>query len=370
VHNLGGRSLNIVAVRASEHRLALANPYVTSYGTIADVTIFLVEIEAEDGRVGLGAASPATYITGETVAATRAACAADALSWLLGQDIFLLPRLCRLAGSHMARQPAARTAVDGALYDLWAQAQGRPLVQLLGQVHAALPTAITIGIKSSEESLDEIDRRRAQGFRIIKVKVGRSVEEDADRLRRIRAHVGAGVPLIADPNTGYTDAALRRFADATQELELEFYEQPTRADARALRQRPENPALATAPTIRLAADEALIGPQDALILAAPPAACQVMNIKLMKCGGLSAAAQIATVADIAGLDLMWGCMDESRVSIAAALHLALACPRTRYLDLDGCFDLAADVAEGGFRFEDGLMAPLDAPGLGLRRITA
>ena len=65
---------------------------------------------------------------------------------------------------------------------------------------------------------------------------------------------------------------------------------------------------------------------------------------------------------------MWGCMDESIISISAALHAALASPATRYLDLDGSLDLARDVVDGGFVLEDGYMRTTDAPGLGLSPI--
>lgn len=184
--------MKIVSVGSSEHRFAL-KPYATSYGTVSEVTVFLVELTAEDGSIGLGSASPATYVTGETLEHTRAALAPDALAWLNGRDVVLRPTLCREAAARLAELPAARTAVDGALFDLWAQTLGRPLVDLLGRVHEALPTAITIGIKPVEETLDEIDRRRAEGFRVIKVKVGRAAEEDAARLRRVRGHVGPDV---------------------------------------------------------------------------------------------------------------------------------------------------------------------------------
>ena len=63
---------------------------------------------------------------------------------------------------------------------------------------------------------------------------------------------------------------------------------------------------------------------------------------------------------------MWGCMDESRISIAAALHAAFASPATRYLDLDGSLDLARDVVDGGFTLEAGVMSTTDVPGLGVR----
>ena len=61
----------------------------------------------------------------------------------------------------------------------------------------------------------------------------------------------------------------------------------------------------------------------------------------------------------------WGCNDESRLSLAAALHQALACPNTRYLDLDGDLDLVRDPAQGGYAIEKGAMIPLNQPGLGI-----
>ena len=86
---------------------------------------------------------------------------------------------------------------------------------------------------------------------------------------------------------------------------------------------------------------------------------------LMKCGGVWPALRIATIAETAGVALMWGCMDESRISIAAAVHAAFASPATRYLDLDGSLDLARDVVNGGFTLEGGVMRTTGAPGLGV-----
>jgi L-alanine-DL-glutamate epimerase-like enolase superfamily enzyme len=97
-------------------------------------------------------------------------------------------------------------------------------------------------------------------------------------------------------------------------------------------------------------------------------ACGIFNIKLMKCGGVRPALRIATIAEIAGIELMWGCMDESIISISAALHAALASPATRYLDLDGSLDLARDVVSGGFVLQDGFLSTSDAPGLGVKPV--
>jgi L-alanine-DL-glutamate epimerase-like enolase superfamily enzyme len=117
-----------------------------------------------------------------------------------------------------------------------------------------------------------------------------------------------------------------------------------------------------------AADESLVTPHDAFRLATPPAGCGIFNIKLMKCGGITPARKIAAVGGLAGIDLMWGCNDESIVSIAAALHVALSCPNTKYLDLDGSLDLARDLVSGGFTIQDGVMSITGAPGLGVSRI--
>jgi L-alanine-DL-glutamate epimerase-like enolase superfamily enzyme len=85
----------------------------------------------------------------------------------------------------------------------------------------------------------------------------------------------------------------------------------------------------------------------------------------MKCGGMSGALEIANIAKNAGISLFWGCNDESIISITAALHAAYACPNTRYIDLDGSFDLAEDVVTGGFQLRDGSLHLTGQSGLGL-----
>ena len=119
---------------------------------------------------------------------------------------------------------------------------------------------------------------------------------------------------------------------------------------------------------RIAADESLLSAKDALELINPPSAAGIFNIKLMKCGGISQALKIADIGLTGGIDLFWGCNDESIISITAALHAAFACSNTKYIDLDGSLDLARDVVRGGFILKDGIMSCSDKPGLGVERI--
>lgn len=355
--------MKITAIRSRVEDFELTRPYTITFRSIDDVQMGFVEIDTDVGLTGIGCASPEPMVTGESREACNAALQDDALSWLEGRDARSLPALCRELERRMPKTPAARAAVDMALHDLLAQHLGMPLAEMLGRAHESLPTSITIGIKPVHETIAEGEEYVGRGFKILKVKLGHSLNEDLERLKRLRERIGSEIGIRVDPNQGYSAADVKKFVEHTRDLGIEFMEQPMAADdIDAMRALPENIRA------RLAADETLLDARDALTLIEPPRACGIFNIKLMKCGGVQAARRIADIADIAGIELMWGCMDESIVSISAALHVALASPATRYLDLDGSLDLARDVVDGGFVLEDGYMRTTDMPGLGVRRL--
>lgn len=355
--------MRISGIATRTEGFELTRPYTIAFRSIDDVQMGFVEISTDNGLAGIGCASPEALVTGETREACSAALQEDTLSWLLGRDARTLPALCRELETRLPGTPAARAAVDIALHDLLAQHLGVPLVEMLGRAHQSLPTSITIGIKPVDETVEEADEYVGRGFKILKVKLGHSLDEDLARLARLRERIGKNIGIRVDPNQGYSAEQLSTFVDRTSRLNIEFLEQPMAADdIDAMRALPEK--------VRehIAADETLLVARDALTLIESPRACGIFNIKLMKCGGVRAAGKIADIADSAGIELMWGCMDESIVSISAALHAALASPATRYLDLDGSLDLARDVVEGGFVLEDGYMRTTEAPGLGVRRL--
>lgn len=355
--------MRIASIDSRVESFELSRPYSIAYKSVDAVDNVIVEVRTESGEVGLGAASPAPYVTGETDVSCRDSLGGGTLDWLVGKDVRTLPALCRCLIQALPDNPAARAAVDVALHDLYARSIGLPLVEVLGRAHDSLPTSITIGIRSVEETLEEAREYIGRGFVVIKVKVGKSLTVDLERLHRLRETVGAGIGIRVDANQGYTRGELLRFVAETEPLGIELIEQPLlAADIHGMRSLPERVRR------RIAADESLLAERHALELSRPPVACGIYNIKLMKCGGIHSARRIADVADAVGIDLMWGCNDESVISIAGALHVALACPATRYLDLDGSLDLARDVAAGGFRIDAGRMYTIDAPGLGLRSL--
>ncbi len=351
--------MKITRVESWKSDVALKRPYTIATRTIDAVELFFVRVACDDGLTGHGSASPAEGVTGESAAACGAALAEDNLGWLVGRDPRHLGTLCGELKRASRATPAARAALDMALHDLFARILGVPLVDLLGRRHDALPTSITVGIQSTEQALAETEEYLARGFRCLKIKVGLDLEEDIERLTRLRRLTGPEIAIRVDANQGYSVDEARRFHGATTDLDLELVEQPLPAAAIA-----DMRALPDEMRRLVAADESLLAEEDALALAGTPAACGIFNIKLMKCGGVSSALAIAAIAEAAGIELMWGCNDESAISIAAALHAAYACPTTRWVDLDGSFDLGTDPGGGGFAVEDGSLRILDRPGLG------
>jgi len=352
--------VRITAVSSWLESVPLRRPYEIASMRITSVDLLFLRIATDQRIAGLGSASPAEEVTGESPSACRAALEDARLEWLVGRDPRELEALSReLESSHRAT-PAARAAVDIALHDLAARAQGLPLVDMLGRCHDSLPTSVTIGIGPADETLALARELLGHGFRLLKVKIGRSFDEDVERVRLLRQAVGPQVGIRVDANQGFTPEEARGLAVVADELSLELVEQPLPACAVA-----EMRALPASLRRILAADESLLDERDAGSLVREPAACGIFNIKLMKCGGIRPALAIGRIAQAAGIELMWGCNDESAVSIAAALHAAYSCPATRYLDLDGSFDLSCDPFSGGFEVVDGCLRLLDRPGLGV-----
>ena len=341
----------------------LTVPYTIAFATIDAVEIIFVRIEADNGLFGIGSASPSEDVTGETYDDCRRALADNLEDLIIGKDVRHLVSHSREIAKKFPKAPAAQAAIDIALYDLLGKGYQIPVVDLLGRCHHSMPTSVTVGIMPAAEAVESAVEYIAKGFRILKIKTGKVLEEDIEVLQKVREQVGPDIKIRTDANQGYSLEQTIKFMDAIRSLDIELVEQPLKgnkvADMQHLPEKMRKYCMA---------DESLHSPQDALRLAALPQAFGSYNIKLMKAGGISPAIQIAQIALLAGIDLMWGCMDESIVSITAALHAAFASPATKYIDLDGSFDLEGDLVEGGFVLKDGVMSVTEKPGLGVEML--
>ena len=338
-------------------------PYTIAFKTVDQVRNVFLEITLENGLTGIGSGNPSEYVVGESFDQCVQALQPDRLEFLIGRDIREMQDLLWEVFEKFPNNPGARNALDIALHDAFTRYLDIPLHQFLGVRIKPLATSVTIGIKNVAETVEETDEYYGMGYRVIKVKLGHSVEEDIERLQKMREKYGNEIIIRIDANQGYDLDTTIDFFHRTKSLNIELIEQPIKASAIE-----EMKSLPWEIREKIAADESLITAKDAFRLLSGERACGIFNIKLMKCGGIFQGQRIANIALASGTDLMWGCNDESAVSITAALNVAYSYPNTRYIDLDGSLDLVKDVVKGGFTIENGYMRPSDKPGLGVERI--
>jgi len=344
--------------------LGNTKPYTIAFKTVEEVRNAFVEITLDNGTTGIGSGNPSEYVVGESLEQCLEALEKKNLEFLIGRDIREFNQLTFDVWKKFPENPSARAALDIALHDAFTKYLDVPLVKFLGQKIKRLPTSNTIGIKNVEETLKEAADYVKRGFKVIKIKIGKDLEEDVERLMKVREQVGHGIVLRVDVNQGYTvQQTIELYGRTFDYLNIELFEQPLPAHEIS-----EMKGLPKEVRDVIAADESLITPADAIELVKPPRAAGIFNIKLMKCGGVSQALKIADVAAAENIDLFWGCNDESIVSITAALHAAYACANTKYIDLDGSLDLARDEVKGGFILKDGYLYCSEKPGLGVERI--
>ncbi|MDI1252880.1 dipeptide epimerase [Thermomonas sp.] len=357
--------MKITEIHFGMLRVPLKTAFKTALRTVEQVEDVVVMVHTDTGHIGYGSAPATAVITGDTHGSIMDAVRHYIAPRVIGLDIADLNRITHLVQSAMEKNTSAKAAVEIAVYDLWGQLYGAPLYQLLGGGAPVITTDITISVdyidKMVADSLDAV----ARGFESLKIKVGKDIGVDIERTKAIHAAVEGRALLRLDANQGWT-AKQAVFALQTLEnagVKLELVEQPVKAhDLEGLRyvtERVHTPVMA---------DESVFGPMEVIELIRMRAA-DIVNIKLMKTGGISNAVRIADICGLYGVDCMIGCMLESSIGVAAAVHLAVAKSDViSKVDLDGPSLCRYDPVAGGVIFNESEISITDAPGLGIRGI--
>ncbi len=326
--------------------LHLEVPFAISRAVRTEKRVILVEL-TEDGRVSRGEACPDPFF-GESPEGLEAQ-VRDALA-LLPDDPLDLATLRGRLDERFPHGGAAAAAIDILAYDRAAQASGVPLRAFLGLAPGdAPPTSFTIGIAEPEVMGERAGAAAAKGFAVLKLKLGHG--DDVAILSAVRERFAGTIRV--DPNAAWSPQEAPARIERIAPFGIEFVEQPVPPDdvegLRYVRERSPLPIVADEAAVRLPDVDRLAG------------ACDGINVKLQKCGGVAEARDMIARAHELGLRVMLGCRAaETSVGIAAAAHLA---PAVEWADLDGNL-LIIDDPYVAVPVERGRFVFSDRPGLG------
>jgi len=342
----------------------LRTPFKTAVRTAYSVEDVIVEVHTDTGIVGFGEAPPTGMITGDTKGAIIGALKDHIIPSIVGMELDGIEDVLTKLNSCVLHNTSAKAAVDMALYDAWGQMLGAPLYKLLGGYRREVLTDITISVNSPDEMVRDSLTAVQRGFDVLKIKVGKDASLDVLRLTSIRQAVGTAVLLRVDANQGWTAKEAVRILTQMEDagLDIELVEQPVPAlDIDGLKYVTDHVS------IPVMADESVYSPRDALGILARRAA-DIINIKLMKTGGIYNALAICDIAEASGVECMIGSMLEAKVSVNAAVHLAAARRVITKADLDGPALCSEDPVDGGSVFNESTITVSEDPGLGVRKV--
>ena len=356
--------MKITEVRLGRISVPLRAPFKTALRSVDSVEDVIVELHTDTGAVGYGEAPPTGAITGDTAGAIVGAIQDHIAKSIVGLDVDDFEDVLQTVQKCVVKNTSAKAAVDMALWDLYGQLYKIPVYKLLGGARKQLVTDITISVNPPEEMARDAVSAVERGYDTLKIKVGANPSLDVARLTAVRNATGGGTRIRIDANQGWEPKQAVRLLNQMQEkgLDIEFVEQPVAAHdfggMKYVTERSYVPVLA---------DESVFSPEDALTIMQMGAA-DLVNIKLMKCGGLYNALKIVSAAEVYGVECMIGCMLEAKISVNAAVHLACAKKIITKIDLDGPVLCSEDPVLGGAVFEEQLITVSGAPGLGIQGV--
>lgn len=319
----------------------------------------LVHLVLSDGTEGFGEGPEAPFITGETADTMVSAVNRHLSPKLIGRDALDVEDIHATMNRVLAvGNSTAKSAIDLALYDAIGKHLGLPVCRLLGGApRGPVASSKAIGAGPVEEVMALAQRYLADGFKTVKIKTAVDAATELAAIRAIREAVGPDLHIKLDANQGWTYVEALSFLDKAAKYDIQMIEQPLPAgDLRGMAE------LRRRISMPLMLDESIHGPGDAL-RAIEIGACDYINIKLMKSGGLFPALAIAAVCEAAGVACQIGSLSTS-IGTAAAIHLVHARSVLEFAEINWPSRLFSDVGTG-FHLSQGSADVDPSPGLGI-----
>jgi len=352
--------MRIISATAIPRELHLNEPFVIANETVDSASNVFIKLETDSEIIGWGCATPDT-VTSETTETVMSAFSSVIKPLLEGKDPTCIHLLHEEIEQRLSGNPSVKAGVNIALYDLLGKIAGLPLYRLLGGYKDKIETSVTIGLGSIDAMVEKGQLLVSKGFSCLKVKCGMDPDLDIEAVLAIRNAVGPTIKIRMDANEGYTVEQALRVVQTLEDLgaDIEMMEQPTKAMyLYALKE-----VTAQCP-VPIMADETALTLRDSLKLVKYEIA-DMINIKLMKIGGITNAIRANLFAELANIPVMVGCMNESMAAMAAGVHFACAYRNVKYADLDSVIDFTDDIVKGGVTYKEGYVIPSDKPGLGI-----
>jgi len=333
-------------------------PFTIATGTMHYAQNLFIRIHTSEGITGVGECSAFPMIAAETQA-TCFEMAKDFATIWKGKNPLLIDERLNELDLFTAGNYTAKSAFDLALYDIAAKRAQQPLYQFLGGRQKKIESDLTIGISDPETMAQTALSFKEKGVNMIKVKLGKDVTTDIERIKKIRNAIGETIVIRIDANQGwsYEDAVIALTSLA--QYNIQFCEQPMRKWNDHLL-----PELCKISPIPVMADESVFTHHDAARIIRNHA-CQFINIKFAKSGGIREAMRINEIAEQNNIHCMLGGMLESRVALTAKVHFAMATDNIKFYDLDTCLlGHKEDPVIGGVIYDGMELQLTDAYGIG------
>ncbi len=348
----------IDGILAHPLELPLTMPFETAYRRATTSPTVVVELRAGD-VVGYGEATPVRQVTGEDLTSVTHDIG-TAAQVLVGANLAEFRLSARKLAEALPHGKSACCGVEMAMLDAYCKSLGIPIYALFGGAPIRIETDVTVPICEPERAKEIALEMGAKGFRLFKVKVGKDHAEDLARVLAI-SEGAPGCSFVLDANQGYTPQQAVKFAQAVVDrgLSVRLVEQPVdAADLQGMRYVTEH----LDGSVPVFADESAQTPADVLEVVKYKAAKGV-NVKLMK-AGLIGALTISSICRAARMDLMLGCMLESALGQAAAMHVACGTGSFSVFDLDQDLLVSEQPFKGGVTRTGPIIKLTGGPGLG------
>ncbi len=358
----GVNVMKITGYSVHEENIELKQPFVTAKRRIDVIRDYVLTLETDTGICGYGACAPTPVITGDTVGSILYALNEIICPTLVGKE--LDEGLLELTQNVLFHNSSAKAAADIALYDLLAKQSSKPLYEYLGASGTQkLITDATVSLGTVEAMIAETKKHLSDGFSVLKVKLGGKRDDDKVRIDALASAIPGNVVVRLDANQGWSvdDAVyLCNYAEQSG-LNIDLVEQPIHyQDLKGMEAVTKNTAL------KILADESVFDVYQAERIIEMGAA-DMINIKLMKCGGVYEALKIASLAKQSNMECMLGCMMEGPVSVTAAAHFGAAVGISRF-DLDAPFLCKSIPIAGSNSFDGENISLGKEAGLGITEI--